>query len=314
MEKKWLITLGTLTLAAATTATVGAFILTSSPSAAEGPESVGVQEPAYGGTEPPFDSRPDGAGATTGNPDGGVGIVRDDGSTFEVPIGRFDQDGPKDDTDKAGQVPTVDPVPEPLVPTDEDEPAMGMPVPGYTGTETLVVVEEFDILQPKPLPPFEYMKVFQLAQDELSQRLGINKETIKLTAAEELTWSDTSLGIAEPGMAYAQVLVPGFKLALVTPGNPTLFLYHASKERVVFFEALEAARYEERQLTHGDPGPTGGTHGKVVPPDKLEEVPYSDTTGSNGSKIAVEPMPVPAPNPAFQVGSGSTSSGEGVTG
>ena len=47
MDKKWLITLGSLTVAAATTATVGAFILTGDPSSGEEKELTGVQEPCF---------------------------------------------------------------------------------------------------------------------------------------------------------------------------------------------------------------------------------------------------------------------------
>ena len=305
MDKKWLITLGSLTLAAATTATVSAFILTSDPASDEEKELAGVHEPAFQGTEPAFSQPPAGAGATTGNPNDGVAITRDGGSRVEVPIGRHDQDGPKDGTDKTGGVPTIDPVPEPLVREDEGAPSMGMPVPGYTGVDTVVVIDKDAIPQPEPLPTFESMMVFQMAQSELSQRLGIDKDSIKLATTEKLTWSDASLGNPEPGMSYAEVLVPGFKLALVTPGGPTFYIYHTSMEQVVFFEAVEAAEYKAGQLTHGDPGqPTGDSHGKVIPVDKLTEVFSRSSNIGAGPAIEVEPVLVPAPEtePSSQEG------------
>lgn len=272
MDKKWLITLGSLTVAAATTATVGAFILTGDPSSGEEKELTGVQEPAFDGSAPAFDTQPDGTGATTGNPDDGVSIVRDGDSSIEVPIGRYDQDGPKDAVDETGDSPPVDPISGPPVREDGAEPSIGIPE-----------------------PTFEYMKIFQLAQDELSQRLGIDKDSIRLAAGEGLTWSDTSLGNPEPGKAYDQALVPGFKLVLAAQSKSMLFVYHTSMDRVAFVESVEAAEYESGQLTQGDPVPNGASHGKVIPLDKLTEVSFHNATSSGVPSIEVEPVPAPVP-------------------
>ena len=65
-------------------------------------------------------------------------------------------------------------------------------------------------------------------------RAQIEPESVKIRDAERVEWSDSSLGQPEPGMSYAQVITPGFKLTLQS-GDQT-FLYHTGGGRVVFVE------------------------------------------------------------------------------
>ncbi len=53
----------------------------------------------------------------------------------------------------------------------------------------------------------------------LANELGVAPETIQVLSVEEVTWPDTSLGCPQPGMAYAQVLVPGFRIRLRSGGQ-----------------------------------------------------------------------------------------------
>lgn len=54
----------------------------------------------------------------------------------------------------------------------------------------------------------------QLAVADLSQRTGVPAEQIAVVSLEEVTWPDTSLGNPQPGMFYAQVLTPGYRVVL----------------------------------------------------------------------------------------------------
>src|SRR5688572_12708884 len=47
---------------------------------------------------------------------------------------------------------------------------------------------------------------------DAARRLKVIESLVVLAGAERLTWTDGSLGCPQPGMSYAQVLVPGYRL------------------------------------------------------------------------------------------------------
>lgn len=55
---------------------------------------------------------------------------------------------------------------------------------------------------------------------------GVDPASLQL-AREAVTWSDSALGCPRPGMTYAQVLVPGWRLAVHGGGRERI--YHASR-------------------------------------------------------------------------------------
>jgi hypothetical protein len=63
---------------------------------------------------------------------------------------------------------------------------------------------------------------------DLAKRLNAKLETIKVTEARYVTWSDSSLGCPQPGFGYMQVLTPGVLVVLQHGGNS--FHYHGSRE------------------------------------------------------------------------------------
>ena len=77
----------------------------------------------------------------------------------------------------------------------------------------------------------EYLPVLLMARQDLSHRLGISSDSIRLARMEKVGWPDTSLGNPQPGGLYAQMLVPGFKLTLEALAQ--CYLYHTSRDRVV---------------------------------------------------------------------------------
>jgi hypothetical protein len=74
---------------------------------------------------------------------------------------------------------------------------------------------------------------------DLAGRLGIAPEAIDVVVAEAVTWRNGSLGCPEPGMAYTQALVNGFRVVLGVDGVD--YAYHSGRGRPPFYCATPAA-------------------------------------------------------------------------
>ena len=72
---------------------------------------------------------------------------------------------------------------------------------------------------PEASLPNETRSVVQLAKEDLARRLELSVSEISLISVEAVDWPDTSLGCPEPGMAYAQVITPGFRVVLEAGGQ-----------------------------------------------------------------------------------------------
>jgi hypothetical protein len=73
-------------------------------------------------------------------------------------------------------------------------------------------------------PPPEAEQVVGLAREDLAETLGLSPEEIRLVSVEAVEWSDASLGCPQPGMMYAQVITPGFRVTLEAGGET--YEYH----------------------------------------------------------------------------------------
>ena len=71
--------------------------------------------------------------------------------------------------------------------------------------------------QTPPIPP-QAQAAVRLAVADLSRRLGIPEAQIRVEAVEAVDWPDTSLGCPKPGLVYAQVITPGFRVILANGG------------------------------------------------------------------------------------------------
>ncbi len=80
------------------------------------------------------------------------------------------------------------------------------------------------------LPP-EAEQVVQLAREDLTRRLDLAPEEIQVVSVEAVDWPDTSLGCPQPGMMYAQVITPGFRVVLEAEGQT--YEYHTDRSRAV---------------------------------------------------------------------------------
>jgi hypothetical protein len=80
-------------------------------------------------------------------------------------------------------------------------------------------------------PPPEAERVVQLAREDLAQRLGLAPDAMRLVSVEAVDWSDASLGCPQPGMMYAQVITPGFRVVLEANGEE--YDYHTDRDHSV---------------------------------------------------------------------------------
>jgi hypothetical protein len=74
--------------------------------------------------------------------------------------------------------------------------------------------------------------------------LALDPGNLKLMSVEEVTWNDTSLGCPQPGMMYAQVLIPGWRV-IVEDAEGNRYDVHAPedlKEIVVCASLTEPGR------------------------------------------------------------------------
>ena len=57
------------------------------------------------------------------------------------------------------------------------------------------------------------------AVKDLSERLGVGPDKIKIMESVAATWPDASLGIREPDKMYAQALCEGYRVVLEVGGK-----------------------------------------------------------------------------------------------
>jgi len=90
-----------------------------------------------------------------------------------------------------------------------------LPSPGHLENET-----------PWAQTPFPQTpeKLVEKARIDLAKRLFIPVNQIEMIAIREVTWPDASLGCAQSGTMYAQVLTPGFSVQFEAQGQ--LYEYH----------------------------------------------------------------------------------------
>lgn len=86
------------------------------------------------------------------------------------------------------------------------EPEMSSPLP------------EPETLSPRPTPTSEAeldaRTLSSLLLPMLANHLGVEARALNVVAVEAVTWGDTSLGCPQPGMMYAQVMTPGWRVTV----------------------------------------------------------------------------------------------------
>jgi hypothetical protein len=101
--------------------------------------------------------------------------------------------------------------------------------------------------------PAEAQEITSLVQTDLAERLGIATDAIKVASVKSMQWSDTSLGCPKPGMAYATVVTPGYKIVLEAEGK--MYEYHTGSDNFVLCQDTSSSGLEEQpaHLVNLDP-------------------------------------------------------------
>lgn len=86
-------------------------------------------------------------------------------------------------------------------------------------------------------PPSETTDdVISAAKEYLAEQLGITPESVDTVTIEPVAWPDASLGCPELGMAYAQVVTPGYRIVLEANGREHELHTDQSGEAIVMCE------------------------------------------------------------------------------
>jgi len=75
-------------------------------------------------------------------------------------------------------------------------------------------------------------KLIEAAVQDLLGRIKLAAADVKVKSIEAVDWPDASLGCPQPGMVYAQVITPGYKITLTAGGKD--YVYHAGRGIVVY--------------------------------------------------------------------------------
>ncbi|MBI4504950.1 MAG: hypothetical protein HY691_05395 [Chloroflexi bacterium] len=85
--------------------------------------------------------------------------------------------------------------------------------------------------QPSPTPgvPAGVAMLVDIVRADLARRLGVDAQAIAVLRTESVDWPSTALGCPEPGMVYAQVITPGYRVVLEHGGRQ--YTYHTDRRQ-----------------------------------------------------------------------------------
>jgi len=69
-------------------------------------------------------------------------------------------------------------------------------------------------------------EIIAIVREDAARRTGVDRPDIRIIDATAVTWPDGSLGCPEPGLAYPQAMVPGYRV--VAHAGERWLDYHAS--------------------------------------------------------------------------------------
>lgn len=93
---------------------------------------------------------------------------------------------------------------------------------------------------PLPTPGGAEPTAVTRAASFLARRLGLPFDQVAVVSFEAVEWPDTSLGCPQPGMAYAQVIVPGYRVLLEAAGSAYQVHTNSDGSEVVMCQSDEA--------------------------------------------------------------------------
>ncbi len=117
------------------------------------------------------------------------------------------------------------------------------PKPLYTPTPEQAVIAPPTTDQSATVP----RQLTEKAKAHLAKLLDIDVSEIRVVEALAVYWPDTSLGCPQPGIAYAQMIVPGYRLVLEANGQQ--YPYHTTLAgQIILCKVQEAGPSTETPL------------------------------------------------------------------
>ncbi len=86
-------------------------------------------------------------------------------------------------------------------------------------------------LTPGAAVPPEASALVEEARTAVAQEVGVPAAQVAVVSVQMVEWPDPSLGCPEPGMAYAQMVTPGYLIKLSAGGKT--FEYHSDRQDTV---------------------------------------------------------------------------------
>ncbi len=109
------------------------------------------------------------------------------------------------------------------------------PKPLYTPTPEQAVIAPPTTDQSAIVP----RQLAEKAKAHLAKLLDIDVSEIRVVEALAVSWPDTSLGCPQPGISYAQMIVPGYRLVLEAKGQQ--YPYHTTLDgQIILCKAQKA--------------------------------------------------------------------------
>ena len=118
--------------------------------------------------------------------------------------------------------------PPPQTPSPEIVPTVEEAVPGPGDSDDPDYPHDMQATAPSPLSVPFISEVEAAARKLLAYELEVDESGFKLDSSEGVGWSDASLGCPQEGMAYAQVITPGYKLIFDLAG--TSYAVHTNSD------------------------------------------------------------------------------------
>jgi len=154
-------------------------------------------------------------------------------------------------------IPTKEASATPL-PPEETSPSEDAPVssPSPEGEEKRPTDPALEAGQTGKGQELPYRSIIELVVRDLALRLNLDTDQIQVLTIESVEWPDAGLGCPLPGMNYAQVVTPGYRITLGAEG--VAYLYHTDMERAFVLcregdPALPVIPVDPDEIQDGEP-------------------------------------------------------------
>lgn len=95
-------------------------------------------------------------------------------------------------------------------------------------------------------------EAIELARHTLAKQTNLPLESFKLDSVITVRWPDSSLGCPQPGMMYAQIVTPGYRVIFAASSNGVRHFVHVGAGRAIVCDETASTRSQtEKNLRFG---------------------------------------------------------------